>query len=1117
MNPGEKYRIYLSVCIAIILSTNFFGNIVFADPVKDQYCETGNTGKQIPGGYLHLAQSFTPTKNTLTKIEVKLSRSQGITTADGPMVISIRNSLDGEDLRFSGKLLYLVPTSETWMHLEFNDKNNEDENKRPLPVTPGQLYYILIWVSTTDLDGEYLYWHGDLTDPYSGGSAHVSTDHGDSWNDNNDLDFNFKTWGYNEDSPMYSLTINTNGEGTVDLYPSGGSYEPGTVVTLTANANSGWSFNHWSDDLSGSTNPKTITMDEDKTVTAHFIEGENPLTATIDSINPNPAVEEQVVSFSGHGEGGTIIGYNWRSSKDGQLSSQSSFSTSSLSIGTHTIYFKVKNDEDIWSSEDSDTLIIEDDSNDPSSVPEWSVGNYWVYDFNFDFTYSVVDIHGIIKDMKLEVEKIDENNDEYTMKITGNLNAELTLLGIIPGGSYTGYVTGIAHIQKSTLAIKDFTFDCSGSYGVVHTVASVIMTFNPTFDFFDFPIESLEDENNPWNAETFATIDGEFRAGIIYQPFSVEGSFEGEELHFVREEVHNGYNCYLISGNMGPTHGGSSKLWYSPDIGFFADIQETIYGWEDVDATLTMPLKSTNYISDNSPPNKPNTPSGETDIIARKEYTYTSSTDDKDGDHIWYMFDWGDGDCSDWLGSYASGSTASGTHRWFRTGVYNVRVKAKDDTGVESMWSSPLTITVGSGLPSTTIHIYMIEKIDDIDYPYPWDIANILPEWYYRVEATSQDGSVSSDYYYMTHDHTKYGNWLHADGWTPEKDHELLTNSPEVLITIKLMEHDQWFEFGEDLADVSGCNGDGYDNNIDDPDVNPASRGAIYHGTYNLVTDKLKPYSDDPNEFADFVKTENGYLVTRGTHKPDSSTGYDGNDAIVRFNVFDSYDPPIAKIDEPTGNVRYGEETQFMGSVTGGTSSDDSPYEWSWDFGDGKTSDEQNPKHSYSALGKKIISLTITDGFDQSHTDEITINVVENQAPEKPSRPSGKSNCKTDKTYSYTSTTNDPEGDIMWYKFSWGDGSDSGWVGPYDSGEEGSASHKWDKRGSYSIKVKAKDEYNDESEWSDPLSISMPKNKVLTNSLIQRVVGRLIERITALESILQPMINRVSLLEKLFC
>ena len=99
------------------------------------------------------------------------------------------------------------------------------------------------------------------------------------------------------------------------------------------------------------------------------------------------------------------------------------------------------------------------------------------------------------------------------------------------------------------------------------------------------------------------------------------------------------------------------------------------------------------------------------------------------------------------------------------------------------------------------------------------------------------------------------------------------------------------------------------------------------------------------------------------------------------------------------------------------------------------------------------------------------------EAPEKPSTPDGPTEGKVGTEYAYTASTTDPQGDDVHYWFEWGDGTNSGWVGPYPSGETGSASYAWTEKGDYSIKVKAKDPEGHESIWSDPLPVTMPKNK----------------------------------------
>ncbi len=67
-----------------------------------------------------------------------------------------------------------------------------------------------------------------------------------------------------------SLVVNCIGSGSVTRNPDKVSYTLGDVVQLTAVPTSGWTFNGWSGDLTGNTNPTTITMTNNKVVTATF-------------------------------------------------------------------------------------------------------------------------------------------------------------------------------------------------------------------------------------------------------------------------------------------------------------------------------------------------------------------------------------------------------------------------------------------------------------------------------------------------------------------------------------------------------------------------------------------------------------------------------------------------------------------------------------------------------------------------------------------------------------------------------------------------------------------------------------------------------------------------------
>ena len=85
-----------------------------------------------------------------------------------------------------------------------------------------------------------------------------------------------------------------------------------------------------------------------------------PPTAVIDSITPNPATVGQSVTFTGHGNDtdGTVTAYEWTSSITGILSTASTFSTSSLSAGTHTVSFRVRDDDGAWSSPVTSSVTV---------------------------------------------------------------------------------------------------------------------------------------------------------------------------------------------------------------------------------------------------------------------------------------------------------------------------------------------------------------------------------------------------------------------------------------------------------------------------------------------------------------------------------------------------------------------------------------------------------------------------------------------------------------------------------------------------------------------------------------------------------------------------------------
>ena len=143
------------------------------------------------------------------------------------------------------------------------------------------------------------------------------------------------------------------------------------------------------------------------------------------------------------------------------------------------------------------------------------------------------------------------------------------------------------------------------------------------------------------------------------------------------------------------------------------------------------------------------------------------------------------------------------------------------------------------------------------------------------------------------------------------------------------------------------------------------------------------------------------------------------------------------------------------------------------------------------AIDDYILSMGKMNGGDYKTLEEYhpfgdpTLKIAgDSEKPEKPNPPQGPSNGNINIEYYYNASTTDPEGDNIFYFFEWGDGIDSGWIGPYSSGEMCTSSHSWEKRGNYQLRVKARDEHGSISAWSDPLQISMPKNKSIRSLLL---------------------------------
>lgn len=115
---------------------------------------------------------------------------------------------------------------------------------------------------------------------------------------------------------------------------------------------------------------------------------------------------------------------------------------------------------------------------------------------------------------------------------------------------------------------------------------------------------------------------------------------------------------------------------------------------------------------------------------------------------------------------------------------------------------------------------------------------------------------------------------------------------------------------------------------------------------------------------------------------------------------------------------------------------------------------------------------------------------INNVLPDKPEKPSGPTNGEPGITYTFSTSTTDPDGNQLYYKWDWGDGNFSEWFGPFDSGETTYASYSWLQKDNYEIKVKARDIHGVPSGWSDSITLKMLKNKAFNINLFELLFER---------------------------
>jgi len=183
------------------------------------------------------------------------------------------------------------------------------------------------------------------------------------------------------------------------------------------------------------------------------LSGQQPV-AYIDVVTPASINVGDMMTFDGHGTDadGTVVGYEWRSSIDGILSTAPSFTSTSLSDGTHTIYLRVVDNTNLWSPEVSTNVTVNPKAAKPVIVSFVASPNSVAFGDSFELSWNVTGASTVT---------IDNG------------------VGQVPG-------TGAMELYPSTSIV--FTLTASNDSGSVTATASVTVpqsgaTGNPVINF----------------------------------------------------------------------------------------------------------------------------------------------------------------------------------------------------------------------------------------------------------------------------------------------------------------------------------------------------------------------------------------------------------------------------------------------------------------------------------------------------------------------------------------------------------------------------------------------------------------------------------------------------------
>ena len=349
-----------------------------------------------------------------------------------------------------------------------------------------------------------------------------------------------------------------------------------------------------------------------------------------------------------------------------------------------------------------------------ANVPVWDVGYSWTYsgELNIEDDEKILNI--LLQETCFCV--VDDSDSSYNVAFGGDIEVEFVIddpLIVVSGDD----VSGMLYLSKSNLGIESIDISMSGSVdveGIPYSLSGdvdISITYQETRALIDFPISVGKTWIIP---STIISVDIIVTIFGFKRTFHLDNSLLERTAECVsREDVTLGTKTY-DSFNISYTD--LIQIYYVPTIGNIVKMQPFN---ETMDSGLEM--IATSYPGPDNP-SKPETPLGP--ITGKIKHPYESQTKavDPNNNQIMYIWDWnGDMIPDEWTGFYDSDVNITTSHTWTKQGSYEIRVKARDADGLESVWSDPLPVTMPRNRGMNTPFLRLLQY-----YPYMFPMMRLL-------------------------------------------------------------------------------------------------------------------------------------------------------------------------------------------------------------------------------------------------------------------------------------------------------------------------------------------------------------------------------------------------------